>query len=145
MSPTIKLIYFAGRGRAEILRLILAAAEMDYINERIPLGDWQSLKDSEETNIFKYNYNEESTIRIMSLCLFIEFPFGAVPILEYDGKILAQSVTIGRFLAKKTGFAGIDDFEQAEADMVVDLVLDMHDGRTINFKAQLLYIKLVDF
>ena len=44
----LKLIYFDGRGRGEAIRLVLAAAQRDYEDERIPLGDkkWTDLKPS---------------------------------------------------------------------------------------------------
>lgn len=55
-------------------------------------------------------------------------PFGQVPILEVDGKVLAQSYTIGRYLAREFGLAGKDDWEQVQADMYADCVNDLHRG-----------------
>ena len=44
----------------------------------------------------------------------IETPFGHVPVLVIDGtKMLAQSVAIGRYIARHHGLAGKDDWEQA--------------------------------
>ena len=51
-----------------------------------------------------------------------------MPVLEVDGKVLAQSFTIARFLAKEHGLAGKDSFEQAEADMYVDCIGDIIGG-----------------
>lgn len=34
-------------------------------------------------------------------------PFGQVPIFEVDGKVLTQSITIARYLARQHGLAGI--------------------------------------
>ena len=47
----LKLIYFDGRGRGEAIRLVLAAAQRDYEDERIPLGDkkWTDLKPSKRS------------------------------------------------------------------------------------------------
>lgn len=49
-------------------------------------------------------------------------PLGQMPVLEVDGKILHQSVSITRFVAKKVGLAGSNDLEAAEIDIAVDTV-----------------------
>ena len=45
--PKVKLVYFHGRGRAEIVRWVLAAANMEWEDERISFDDWPALKPSE--------------------------------------------------------------------------------------------------
>jgi glutathione S-transferase len=55
-------------------------------------------------------------------------PFGHVPILEVDGRVLAQSNTIARYLAKKHGLAGQDEWEEALADMYADNIHDLLNG-----------------
>lgn len=52
-------------------------------------------------------------------------PFGKLPVLEYDGKMLCESIAICRFLAKENGLTGSDNWTAAEADMVVDSIMDM--------------------
>ena len=54
--------------------------------------------------------------------------FGQLPQLEIDGKTLYQSMAITRFLARKYNLAGKTNFEEAEADMIVDLINDTFDG-----------------
>ena len=44
MSPKYKLIYFTRTGRAEMTRLMFAAAGVKYEDERITLKDWPKLK-----------------------------------------------------------------------------------------------------
>ena len=46
MSPSIKLTYFAGRGRGELPRMILAAGNLPYENNRVKLEDWATTKPS---------------------------------------------------------------------------------------------------
>jgi len=58
----------------------------------------------------------------------LEMPFGQVPILEVDGKILAQSRAIFHYLAKQHGLAGKDDWEEALVDMYGDCIYDLHTG-----------------
>jgi glutathione S-transferase len=56
-------------------------------------------------------------------------PFGQVPVLEVDGsKLLAQSHTIARYLARRHGLAGKNDWENALADSYVACIQDFHTG-----------------
>ena len=101
--PQYKLTYFDRRGRAEIIRLILAQAGVEYEDKRIAFEDWGQLKP--------------------------QTPFGYIPILEVDGKVLSGSGPIARFLAERHGLAGSNDVENAEiagiADCIVDYVAQM--------------------
>lgn len=90
-----KLIYFNLRGRAELARLLFAAAGQQYEDARIERESWPSLKAST--------------------------PFGQLPVLEVTegGKTLqlAQSLAIARFLARKFHLDGTSELEKAEVDM----------------------------
>jgi glutathione S-transferase len=68
--------------------------------------------------------------------LVSDTPFGQVPLLEYDGQLLSQSISIARFLAKKTGLHGKDDLEQARADMIVDYVTDFNNSKGAHNRAR---------
>ena len=72
-----KLIYFNGRGAGEIIRQIFAVAKVEYEDHRVNRDDWPNLKP--------------------------EMPFGQMPVLEEDGKQLAQSQAIARYLSRKFG------------------------------------------
>ena len=48
MAPQVKLIYFNLRGRAEMARLILAQAGVDYEDKRVDKEEWAEMKKSEE-------------------------------------------------------------------------------------------------
>jgi glutathione S-transferase len=87
------------RGRAETARLIFAAAGQEFEDIRYERSEWPSHKD--------------------------EMPLGQIPVLEYDGVKLPQSITIARFLAKQFRLAGKDNLEQAEVDAVVDTINDL--------------------
>ncbi|CAF3494020.1 unnamed protein product, partial [Rotaria sp. Silwood2] len=96
---TYKLYYFNTRGRAEIARLIFAAAGQPYDDIRYERTEWPSHK--------------------------ADMPLGQVPVLEFDGVKLPQSVAIARFLAKQFYLAGKDNLEEAKVDAVVDTVGDI--------------------
>ena len=49
--PAIKLVYFNGAGRAEIVRLILAQGGVEYTDERIEGKDWPEVKTCKYINI----------------------------------------------------------------------------------------------
>ena len=42
-------------------------------------------------------------------------PFGSVPVLQWDGEELAQTMAIVKFVARKVGMAGKSDLEFAQA------------------------------
>uniref|UniRef100_A0A914DRK2 glutathione transferase n=1 Tax=Acrobeloides nanus TaxID=290746 RepID=A0A914DRK2_9BILA len=92
------LHYFDARGRGECARLLLAYGEEDFVDKRYTQEEFKEAKKS--------------------------MPFGQVPVLEVDGKMLPQSFTINRYLARKYGLAGKDDFEQATVDAIGDSVMD---------------------
>ncbi|CAF1246198.1 unnamed protein product [Rotaria sp. Silwood1] len=96
---TYKLYYFNGRGRGEVARLIFAAAGQKYEDIRYESSEWPSHKS--------------------------EMPLGQMPVLEYNGTKLPQSLSIARFLAKQFQLAGRDNFEQAKVDAVADTIADL--------------------
>ena len=54
-----------------------------------------------------------------------------MPVLEYDGEEIAQSLTVARFLAKKCGLGGRNELEMAQADMVVDHMGDCLQSKLV--------------
>lgn len=94
--PTYKLIYFNVRGRAEAIRLVLAASGTKYEDVRIEFEQWPALKPTTT--------------------------FGVLPMLEVNGKKLAESNAIGRFLAKEHGLSGKNHWEQGQVDSIVQVI-----------------------
>ena len=97
--PTYKLHYFDGRGRAEVSRLILTAAAQKYEDIRYSEDDWPKHKP--------------------------HMLLSQVPVLEYEGILLAQSMSIARFLARQFNLAGKDNLEQAQVEVVADTATDL--------------------
>ncbi|XP_070539153.1 hematopoietic prostaglandin D synthase-like [Ptychodera flava] len=101
MSAKYKLVCPQVCGLVGSCKLVFALAGIDCDIERIPPEEWKKQKFSGR------------------------FPFQAMPILEFDGKTLAQSRAIARYIAKENGLAGKDNLEQAYADSIVDSIYDV--------------------
>lgn len=98
-QPSYKLIYFNARGRAEHIRYIFAYAGVHYDDERVPRERWPELKKS--------------------------MPYGMLPVLEIDGKPIAQSNAVARYLARKHNLVGRDEWEAMMCDVLVDSLGDL--------------------
>ena len=73
-----KLVYFNGKGKAEVSRLLFHATGHAFEDVRLERDDW--------TNNWKP-----------------KTPFKQVPVLEFDGHMLPQSRAIERYLATQFG------------------------------------------
>ena len=113
--PAIKFTYFDTRGLGEPVRLILNHAKVPFDDVRVNHEQWATLKPSK----FHYNWIDFTPS-------FSEFKTGKIPCLEYDGQQLNESYAICRFLARKYGLAGKDDFEQAVVDSIADVQKDFY-------------------
>ncbi|PIO71456.1 glutathione S-transferase protein [Teladorsagia circumcincta] len=54
----------------------------------------------------------------------VDTPFGHIPMLEVDGKQLAQSHAIARYLARQFGYAGKNTWEEALVDSIASQYKD---------------------
>ncbi|PIO71457.1 glutathione S-transferase protein [Teladorsagia circumcincta] len=94
-----RLTYLPFRGLAEISRQIFVVAGKDFEDVRYTFEEFAKHKD--------------------------EMPFGQVPVLEVDGKQLAQSHTIARYLAKEFGYAGKNAWDEALVNSIADQQKDL--------------------
>ena len=97
--PTYKLYYFNVKGRAEPIRFVFAQAGVTYEDIRLNKEQWAEFKP--------------------------KTPYGTMPVLEVDGKMLGQSHLIERFLAEQYELAGSNVFENAEIAGIVDFFDDL--------------------
>ena len=62
---------------------------------------------------------------MISILFFTYFsalkPYGTLPVLEFQGEKLSEAVAIARFLARRHGLAGVNEWEEAKTDALVDL------------------------
>jgi len=94
-----KLTYFNFRWLAEPIRYIFNFVDEDFEDKRVEMDEWEKIK--------------------------TEYPYGKMPLLEWEGKKLSQSFAIARFLAKQYKLNGVDDYESAKCDEYVDVVKDV--------------------
>ncbi|EFN62038.1 Glutathione S-transferase [Camponotus floridanus] len=97
--PSYKLTYFPVKALGEPIRFLFSYGGTEFIDDRFDREDWPKIKPTT--------------------------PFGQVPVLELDGKKVAQSTAISRYLAKQYGLAGKDDWEALEIDSTVDTIHDL--------------------
>ncbi|XP_050444319.1 glutathione S-transferase-like [Adelges cooleyi] len=102
-----KLTYFNFTARAEPIRFLLSYLGEDFEDNRFEREQWPAIKPG--------------------------MPFGQVPVLEVDGKVLNQSVPICRYLAKKAGLAGQDEWESLLIDIAVDNVFEIRQEIMKNY------------
>ncbi|MFK7963176.1 MAG: glutathione S-transferase family protein [Burkholderiaceae bacterium] len=100
-GPTARLHYFAGRGRAETTRWMLAATGIPF--ENLPL---------------------ETPGALAALRSSGKLPFDQIPLLEIDGLCLSQSSALIRFLARRGNLYGDTPVEAMWCDMVAGAAAD---------------------
>ena len=59
-------------------------------------------------------------------------PYGQLPLLEYKGTTITQSVAIARFLAHEFGLGGKTPLIDANIDDVVDAITDFQNTLVID-------------
>ena len=102
-KPT--LFYFASRGRAELIRIVLAEAGVEYTEH--PVGHGTPPVNGRPTDF--------QALKATPL-----LPFGALPVWEEpDGFVLAQSVAIASHLARTHGLQGKSARDAARCDQML--------------------------
>ena len=113
----MKLTYFNGRGLAETSRMIFAAAEVDFEDNRYPLTviDWATFK------MERKEFDEDKASGKLWQSM------DKLPFLEVDGEVISQSKAIERFLATKFDMMGSTSLEAAKIDSLCECVRDFKD------------------
>ncbi|OXA58430.1 glutathione S-transferase 2 [Folsomia candida] len=119
----VRLVYFDIRGLAEPIRWMLTIAGIGFTDDRIALTAWMTKKKNTFENIMKRRTSASDTAAALGLKKqFV----GQLPILCLgDDFVLTQPLCVLRFLAKKCGFNGETEMEEARAEEISDLVYDL--------------------
>ena len=98
-----KLVYFNFRGRAEPIRLLLVANNIEFEDSRFERDTWPTEKPSkrqESVALLFFKWPDFQLIVFFSS----ESPFGTVPyFVTEDGKTLGQSAAIEAYIIAKYG------------------------------------------
>ena len=95
------LYYFAGRGKADQIRWLLAASEITFAQKVITSRE-QFLKMAER-----------------------QLPFGQLPLLQIDGLELVQSQAIVRYIARRGNLCGNNSRDEVKCDMIAETCNDI--------------------
>ena len=97
-SAIPKLTYFAVRGRAEVIRLLLEETGTEYTEHRVSLEEWPAFKPT--------------------------LAFGQLPLYEEGDLVLNQSQAIYRHLARKFNLYGSNEQERTRCDIVQETFVE---------------------
>jgi len=104
----LKLTYFDFHGgRGEPARLALSIGGIPFEDDRVKPGEWESRK--------------------------ANTPFGALPVLEVDGQVVAQSNAIDRYVGKLANLYPTDPWQAALCDEVMGAVEDINTKLAATF------------
>ncbi len=108
--PTPTLLYFPARGRAEVIRLVLAEAGVEYLEHHVGKG----------TPPAGGRPTDLAALKADGV-----LPFGAVPAWEEPGLRLVQSAAIANHLARRHGLYPSAPLEAARCDELLGAVDDV--------------------
>lgn len=116
------LTYFDARGAAELARVVLAVTGADWSDSRFPIAMQDGKPSVPEFQAAKAAGE-------------LAINMDRVPLLRVDsnGFTIGQSRAIERFLARRHGLFGVDEYEAAQIDAICEHVRDVKDayGRAV--------------
>ena len=118
----MRLTYFNVRGLAETTRMLFAVNNQtgdreEYEDFRYPL----EVIDMKTHQMTKDEFDSDKSDGKLVKSL------NKVPFLEVDGHVIPQSKTMERFLARRFGLMGNDEYESAHIDSICECVRDFKD------------------
>ncbi|OXA58367.1 glutathione S-transferase 2 isoform X2 [Folsomia candida] len=121
MAEEIRLIYFDIRGLVEPLRWMFKLSDTPFTDERIPLDAFSgSGKRNSLEDIMKRRRSIEKKAGGRSRFI-AQFPI----LMVGDEFVITQPLTVMRYVARRYGFNGTNELEEARSDEIADLVYDI--------------------
>ena len=71
--------------------MLLTLAGQKFVDHQVSFKEWETFKQGRISS------------QLWQILTFVEMPFGKVPVLEVDGKLLPQLLAILRYLSKEHG------------------------------------------
>lgn len=93
MTPSLKLVYFNLKGRAEIIRLCFASGKVPFEDKRITQEEFAALKPT--------------------------LPFGQLPVLHVNNFVYPQSMAIVRCASTLAGIYPTDAFHLIKVELIL--------------------------
>ncbi|KNZ55661.1 hypothetical protein VP01_261g3 [Puccinia sorghi] len=103
--PSYKLTYFDAKGRAESIRLALHISGIPFTDERLTREQFASKKES--------------------------LPFGQVPVLTVDDKVIPQEVAILQYIGRLSGLYPSDREEALNVDIMINVTNDFYGSMIV--------------
>ncbi len=98
----IRITYFPIRGRVEALRMMLEELALPYVMESVTLEQWPQRRR--------------------------ETPFDQLPLMEIDGRRIAQSRAMIRYLARKHDLYGENTWQSTQCDILDEAIRDLGEA-----------------
>ena len=123
-KPKVELRYFAVQGAAETIRYVMALGNCEWTEAGWPV-DFS--KFAGPASLYKSDgpcpgFAEASAAGLQAKNL------GRAPVVVVDGtESIGQSKTIERYLARRLGVMGANEFEAAQIDSITEHVRDLKD------------------
>jgi glutathione S-transferase len=117
-AASLKLVYFNGTGLAELSRMLLSVAGVNYEDKRYPIGSVDNGKPFPH-NLVKAEMEADANAGKFDCNL------GRLPILEVDGAAIGGSKAVARYISNTYGLMGANSVEAAQIDSVVEIVGDI--------------------
>jgi len=105
--PSYKLTYFDAKGRAEAIRLALHYSGIQFTDERLTREQFAQKKES--------------------------LPFGQVPVLSVDDKVIPQEVAILQYIGRQSGLYPSDREEALKVDIMINVANDFYGSMMVFF------------
>lgn len=117
----LKLMYFDGRGLAEVARQMLAVAGVSFQDKRYPF----TIRDGDGPVFTRIEKKEMDADAAAGL---FQANMGRLPLLKADGLQVGGSKAIYRYIARTYGLNGKTSTEAAQIDTVCEIMSDIADA-----------------
>lgn len=114
------LMYFNGRGLAEVARQMLAVAGVDYTDKRYHIH----VKEGDGPLMSRFDMTEMEADKVTGM---FDANIGRMPVLDHNGTKIGGSKAIYRYIARTCGLMGSSELEAGQIDTICEIMWDIAD------------------